>query len=281
MKHARTVEELNRELDDLRAREKTVALVPTMGFLHEGHLSLADVAGGHADAVALSIFVNPTQFAPDEDYASYPRDLERDLALAAGRGVALAFTPDVGEIYPDGEPAVTVDPGSLASRLCGLHRPGHFEGVLTVVAGLLGLVRPDVAVFGQKDLQQAVLIRRMVRDLHMAVRVVTGPIVRESDGLAMSSRNDYLDQNERAEAPELYRGLQDTLLAFQEGARSPVELLAPLRARVERCPTLKLQYVEIVDRRTLEAVDIVDGGAVAALAAFCGTTRLIDNLELV
>lgn len=276
----RTRSELSSALGSLRARSATVGLVPTMGFLHEGHLSLVDLVGAKADAVAASIFVNPLQFGPSEDLATYPRNEERDLDLLASRGAALVFAPSTEEVYPDGEPVVTVSPGPLGRRLCGAFRPGHFRGVLTVVARLFGLFRPDVAAFGRKDFQQAVLIRRMVRDLELGVRVEMGDIVREADGLAMSSRNAYLSADERRDA----HGLHDALFAarrlFDGGETGTRVLLDEVRRQLAAHPLLELQYAEAVNPETLEPVEAAGSGTVIALAAFCGTTRLIDNLEL-
>jgi len=248
-----------------------------MGFLHEGHLSLVDLARGRSDFVAASIFVNPLQFGPGEDLDRYPRDLERDLALLDDRGVDLVFAPSVDAMYPYGQPQVTVDPGPMAQRLCGRFRPDHFRGVLTVVARLFGLFRPDLAVFGQKDFQQAVLIRRMVQDLHLGVDVVMGPIVREEDGLALSSRNVYLSPKERAEAVGLREALLSVQAGFDQGTRSVTQLLSILKGKVERYPILSLQYAEIVDPLTLEPIPDAHAGAAVVLAAHCGRTRLIDN----
>jgi pantoate--beta-alanine ligase len=279
MRVARTRGELARALTDLRSGG-SLALVPTMGFLHDGHLALVDRAGEVGDATVVSIFVNPLQFGPGEDLERYPRDEPRDLALLEARGVALAFVPDVAEMYPGGEPRVTVDPGPLAERLCGAFRPGHFRGVLTVVAKLFGLVRPDRAVFGAKDFQQAVLVRRMASDLDLGVEVLTVPIVREPDGLAMSSRNANLSAAERAAAPALVRGLRTAAEAFDRGESRADALLSRLRARVEEQGGVALQYAEIVDPDTLDALDPVEPGAVIAVAGHAGSTRLIDNLGL-
>lgn len=264
-------------LVDLRT-EGTVALVPTMGFLHEGHLSLVDAAREAADAVVVSIFVNPLQFGPGEDLATYPRDETRDLELLRARGADHVFVPDVDVMYPDGDPLVTVSPGPMAHRLCGAFRPDHFRGVLTVVARLFGLIRPSVAVFGRKDYQQAVLIRRMVRDLEMDVDVRTGPIVREEDGLAMSSRNAYLSPEERRDAAGLHQALRSAAERARRGETDPARILRLVRRAVASKPLLELQYAEAVDPETLESVSSVQPGTVLALAAFCGTTRLIDNV---
>ncbi len=257
-----------------------LALVPTMGFLHEGHLSLVDRAREVGDRVAVSIFVNPLQFGPGEDLDAYPRDEARDLALLEGRGCDLAFLPSVEVMYPEGPPVVTVDPGPLAERLCGAFRPGHFRGVLTVVARLFGLFRPDLAVFGRKDFQQVVLVRRMARDLELGVEIVEGPLVREADGLALSSRNTYLSEEERRQAPALSRALFEARERFRAGERSAGALLAGVRDRVAAEPLLELQYAEAVEPDGLTPVDPVPEGAVLALAAFCGRTRLIDNVSL-
>lgn len=280
MRHVASLVDLREAVADVRRQGRTLALVPTMGSLHEGHLGLVDLARGHADVAALSIFVNPTQFGPDEDFANYPRDLDRDLELAQGRGVELAFTPDARSMYPQGPPEVTVKAGAMAERLCGAFRPGHFGGVLTVVAKLFGLFGPDVAVFGRKDFQQAVLIRRMAYDLDMGVRVELGPIVREADGLAMSSRNRYLDAEQRGEAPRLYDALREAKRMFEDGETDARALVGAVRRAVSRSPLLKLQYAEVVDPETLEPLDPVGPGGVLALAAFCGEIRLIDNVEL-
>lgn len=280
MRVARTRAELEDELRGLRADRGPLALVPTMGYLHEGHLSLVDRAAAFALGVVATIFVNPLQFGPNEDLASYPRDEKRDLDLLRARGAALTFVPSVDEMYPDGSPRVTVHPGPMGARLCGAHRPGHFEGVLTVVAKLFGLVRPEVAVFGRKDFQQAVLIRRMVRDLELRVRVETAPIAREADGLAMSSRNTYLGPAERAQAVGLFRALEAARERFRVGARDADAVLRAAREALARHPLVRLQYLEAVDPATLEPVDALEPATVVAIAAYCGATRLIDNVEL-
>ena len=279
---ARTRAELARGLDSLQVRTsgRRLGFVPTMGYLHEGHLTLVDLACERADVVATSIFVNPLQFGPGEDLAAYPRDPHRDLALLEVRGTDLAFLPGVEEVYPGGPPRVTVDPGALGDRLCGAFRPGHFRGVLSVVAKLFGLVRPDLAVFGRKDFQQLTLIERMSRELELGVQIVPGPTVREPDGLAMSSRNSYLRPAERAAAPALARALGDAAARFERGERSAPALLAGVSEAVRAAALLELQYAEVVDPVSLDPVDPVEPGSVLALAAFCGRTRLIDNVTL-
>lgn len=277
---ASTRRELREALASVREHGLRIGFVPTMGFLHPGHLSLLDLAGAGTDFLAVSIFVNPLQFGPGEDLDRYPRDLERDLALLEARGADLVFHPSREEMYPFGDPEVTVDPGPLGLRLCGGFRPGHFRGVLTVVARLFGLFRPQVAVFGQKDYQQAVLIRRMVRDLELGVEVRTGPVAREPDGLAMSSRNVFLSPAERADAAGIHRSILRVQDAFEAGERSGGVLRERLVRELRAYPLLSLQYGEIVHPETLDPVDPVAPGGVVAVAAHCGETRLIDNVIL-
>lgn len=283
-----TIEELRREVASARARlgsagpgagEAVVGLVPTMGYLHEGHLALVDRARQHTRLVVLSLFVNPTQFAPTEDFERYPRDLVRDAELAEQRGVELLFTPSVEEVYPEGEPKVTVVPGTLAGRLCGASRPGHFQGVLTVVAKLFGMVQPDVAVFGQKDYQQATLVRRMVRDLNIPVRIEVAPIVRAEDGLALSSRNMYLSEEERVRARSLSAGLLVAHADFGEGVVDAARLKSRVRS-IMGASDVEPEYVELVHPDTLEPLAEAVAGAVLAVAARVGETRLIDNVIL-
>jgi pantoate--beta-alanine ligase len=268
---------LRSALADARAAGARIGFVPTMGYLHDGHLRLVDTAKDACDVVVMSIFVNPLQFGAGEDLARYPRDLERDVRLAERRGVDLLFVPPADEMYPHGPSATRVSVPALADRLCGAFRPGHFEGVLTVVAKLIGIVQPDVAVFGQKDLQQAVLIRRMVEDLNMAVRIEVVPVVREADGLALSSRNVYLSPEQRHAALALSRALQAAQAAFTEGQRDAVVIQAAARVILEGEPGVSVQYVEVVDTVDLETPDPVRAGDAVAVAAFVGSTRLIDN----
>jgi pantoate--beta-alanine ligase len=260
-----------------RTTGKRIGLVPTMGYLHEGHLSLCDLAREHADVVVLSIFVNPLQFGAGEDLDRYPRDLERDRQLAANRGVDILFTPSQDEVYPTGGAAVRVHAPGLDDRLCGRYRPGHFEGVLTVVAKLFNMVVPDLAVFGQKDLQQTTLVRRMVRDLDFDISVIAAPIARASDGLALSSRNSYLDEAGRRAATALYRSLQAAQNAFTAGERSVAALTAGARAILDGEEGVTTQYVELVDVDTLDTPSSARSGHALAVAAFVGGTRLIDN----
>lgn len=259
---------------------QSLAFVPTMGYLHAGHLRLIDRALELADGVAISIFVNPLQFAPTDDFARYPRAIERDREAAVGRGVDCLFAPDGAAMYPGDDPAIRVDPGILGAHLCGPHRPGHFMGVLTVVAKLFHIVEPDVAVFGRKDAQQARMVQQMVRDLNFATRVTVAPTVREHDGLALSSRNAYLNREERRAAVALSRGLDAAHRAFAAGERRAARLVTTVRETVETESLLRLQYVEAVDPQWLQPVETVGGETLLALAAFAGTTRLIDNIVL-
>lgn len=288
MKRVTTVEDLRITLAGAReqagsaggAEGDVIGFVPTMGALHEGHLSLVDAARSRTEYVVMSVFVNPTQFGPGEDFDAYPRDLEKDAELAEDRGVDLLYTPSTADMYPHGEPVVVVTPGPLADRLCGLSRPGHFQGVLTVVAKLFGRVKPDVAVFGQKDYQQAVLVRRMVQDLDMPVHIEVSPIVREEDGLALSSRNQYLSDFERGRARSLSQGLFAARSAFEsEGVVNADRLKARVRGTV-RDADVEPEYIELVDPLTLDPLDEAGDGAVLAIAARIGDTRLIDNVIL-
>jgi pantoate--beta-alanine ligase len=251
-----------------------------MGFLHSGHLALCDAARAAAEFVVLSIFVNPLQFGPGEDFERYPRDMERDAKLAQERGVDLLYAPSVADMYPAGDTPVFVTADALETRLCGAYRPGHFRGVLTVVAKLFHQVAPDIAVFGQKDLQQSVLVRRMVQDLDFRVEVVVSPVVREADGLAMSSRNVYLAPAERAAAPALYRALSAGRTAFEQGATTAAAVLDAAHAELARTPLVQLQYLSLVSTDTLDDVTEPVAGDALAIAAHLGSTRLIDNLIL-
>jgi pantoate--beta-alanine ligase len=266
--------------EEARRKDLSVGFVPTMGFLHEGHLSLARQAREECEFTVMSIFVNPLQFGPGEDLASYPRSLGRDSELAEGTGMDLLFTPDQAEMYPQGPPAVTVDPGPLGDRLEGASRPGHFRGVCTVVAKLFDLVGPCRAYFGEKDAQQLAVIRRMTADLDMPVEVVGCPTVREPDGLATSSRNIYLSAEERAAALCLSRALFEARELVGAGQRDAAELRDRMRARIEEEPLAVLDYVAVVDDRTFEDVDRVLGPSRALVAARFGEARLIDNAPL-
>jgi pantoate--beta-alanine ligase len=275
----RTPNELRAACNDARKAGKRVGFVPTMGALHEGHLALVRSARERADFVVVSIFVNPTQFGPNEDFSRYPRDLEGDSAKLAPLGVAAIFAPEPAAMYvPNEETRVRV--GALAETLCGPLRPGHFEGVATVVAKLFALVGSSVAVFGRKDYQQLAIIKRMVADLFMPIDVVAHPIVREPDGLAMSSRNAYLSVEDRARALCLSRALTEATAAYRAGERDAKKLEATARAEVARGAD-SIDYVSVVHPDTLAAFSAsIDAGALVAIACRVGKTRLIDNTVL-
>ncbi|MBX6754911.1 pantoate--beta-alanine ligase [Thermorudis peleae] len=258
---------------------KAVGFVPTMGYLHEGHLALVRRARAENPVVAVSIFVNPTQFGPQEDYARYPRDIPRDLALLAREGVDLVFTPSVEEMYPPGF-ASFIAVGPIGERLEGAARPGHFRGVATVVAKLFNIVQPTRAYFGQKDAQQVLVIRRMVADLNVPVTIVPVATVREPDGLAMSSRNVYLSPTEREIAAAIPQALFAAEARYHAGERDAEALRALVRAHLAATPGIQLEYVSVADAKTLDELDTVDRPALLSLAARVGTTRLIDNVLL-
>ncbi len=264
---------------DLRIGHKAIAFVPTMGFLHEGHLSLMRTGQEHSDILVVSIFVNPTQFGPGEDLETYPRDMERDLDLLEELGVDIVFTPQPEEIYPPGfQTYVSLE--HLPNRLCGLSRPVFFRGVTTVVTKLFNLVQPHVAVFGQKDYQQYVIIKRMVKDLGFDIRIIGGPTVREHDGLALSSRNAYLKLAERESATCLNRALQRAARMVKEGIVDSPEIISQSAAFIERHAGAQIDYIAIVDPETLEDVARVDRPVQMALAVKIGKTRLIDNMRM-
>lgn len=259
---------------------QSVGFVPTMGALHEGHLSLLALAKTRAAVSIASIFVNPLQFGPNEDLAKYPRPIERDLGLLEAAGVDAVFLPSVEELYPEGASTFVVEE-SVSGPLCGALRPGHFRGVTTVVLKLFNIVRPDLAVFGQKDAQQCAVIERMVRDLAAPVEIVRGPIVREADGLALSSRNIYLGPEDRKAAPLLSASLQAAKAAFEKGERDARKLEAIGRAVLQAEPRISVQYWDVRDAKSLAEIDSVPPtGALIALAAYLGQTRLIDNIVI-
>jgi pantoate--beta-alanine ligase len=262
-----------------RGAGRRVGLVPTMGYLHEGHLALVDAARRRNAAAIMSIFVNPLQFGPTEDLARYPRDLPRDRQLAEARGVDLLFVPSEATMYPRGA-EIRVVPGPSAERWEGAARPGHFAGVLTVVAKLFHLVQPDFACFGRKDIQQATLVRQMVRDLDWPLQLVIVPTIREADGLALSSRNSYLTSDERREATALSTALRVAHQAWREGETRASELESRMRRSLEMSPGVRLEYIAVAEPTALAPVDQVDANTVVALAARLGRTRLIDNIIL-
>jgi pantoate--beta-alanine ligase len=276
MRILRTISEVRAAVRDARRDDKTVGLVPTMGAFHDGHLSLMSAARAASGLVVVSLFVNPTQFGAHEDLSAYPRDEARDAALAEGAGVDILFAPAASEIYPDGF-ATNIHVAGLTDVLDGASRGAHhFDGVATVVTKLFGIVRPDAAYFGQKDAQQVLVVRRVVRDLDLDVRIVACPIVREADGLAMSSRNVYLDPDARAQAPALNRALDTAAAVFEAGERGADSILSAAH-RVLDDAGISPEYLEIRDAETLEPVTRVDRDALLAVAAPVGTARLIDN----
>jgi pantoate--beta-alanine ligase len=274
-----TVAELRAACDAARADGGRVGFVPTMGFFHEGHRSLMRAARADNDFVVVSLFVNPTQFGPDEDLAAYPRDLEGDAAAAEGEGVDALFLPTVDEMYRAGA-RTTVHVSGLTERLCGASRPGHFDGVTTVVAKLFSIVGPSRAYFGRKDAQQLAVIRRMTTDLDLPVEVVGCPLVRETDGLALSSRNVYLDADDRQAATILSGALYMASEAVVRGERDAAAVRQLVVDTVAHAPQVRLDYVEVVDAAMLEPVDQITGDTLVALAAFVGKARLIDNVTI-
>ena len=279
MKLARTVAEARAALAEARTRGESIGFVPTMGYLHEGHLALIRRARAENGFVAVSIFVNPTQFGPNEDFGRYPRDLPRDLELCRGAGVDLVFAPEAAEMYPPGFQTY-VEVEELSRGLCGASRPGHFRGVATVVTKLFNIIGPDRAYFGEKDAQQLRVIKRMVLDLNLPVTIVAVPTVREPDGLAMSSRNTYLAPEERRAALVLYRALSSAEEIFGRGERRAGAILARMREIIEAEPLARIDYVAVVDDETLAPVEEIDRPVLVALAVFIGRTRLIDNIML-
>lgn len=279
MKLIHDVQEMQQTALALRRQGKRIAFVPTMGFLHEGHASLLREGRARGDVLVLSIFVNPAQFGPTEDLERYPRNLAGDCALAETCGVDFVFAPTVGGMYPSGF-QTTVSLGPLTEPLCGASRPGHFNGVAVVVTKLFGIVQPDSALFGKKDFQQLAIIRQMTADLNLAVEVVGMPIVRDPDGLAMSSRNSYLSPEERQQALCLRRALLRVRELFDGGETSVERLLSAARAQIEPVPVASVEYLELRDGATLAPVEQAAKGTLLALAVKIGATRLIDNTVL-
>ncbi|MDO5536139.1 MAG: pantoate--beta-alanine ligase [Desulfovibrionaceae bacterium] len=280
MQIIKTAKELSETCRQWHREGKSVVLVPTMGYYHEGHASLMDKARTLGDKVVVSLFVNPTQFGPNEDYASYPRDLERDAAIAGEHGADLLFTPEPSELYaPDA--ATWVEVPEMSNLLCGITRPIHFRGVCTVCTKLFMLTQADYAVFGDKDWQQQAILRRMVRDLFYPVQIVGVPIVRAEDGLALSSRNVYLTEEERAQAPEIHRALDyaRTMVAHGETKASALKD-AVLRRWASKLPLGRLDYLQVIDSNSLAQVDEITGPATMACAVKMGKARLIDNIRL-
>jgi pantoate--beta-alanine ligase len=277
MEIIRTVQEMKGFSSQVRRAGKTIAFVPTMGYFHEGHLDLMREGRRRGDVLVISLFVNPTQFGPKEDFKSYPRDFERDRKMAEEVGVDILFAPEASDMYPpDHQTIVRVE--KVTQNLCARSRPTHFQGVTTVVLMLFEIVMPDVAIFGEKDYQQLATIQQMVKDLHMSVEVLGMPTVREADGLAMSSRNTYLLPDERKAALSLYRSLQRAKELLQKGERETDRILREMNGILRSESLIRIDYIQICDAHTLEDVDRIEGDVVVALAAYLGKTRLIDNL---
>lgn len=263
----------------LKTQNKTIGFVPTMGYLHKGHLSLVRRSLKENNATIVSIFVNPIQFGPGEDFKKYPRDFKRDEKMLRDIGVDAVFYPTVNQIYP--QPYYTyIDVEYLSEVLCGKSRPGHFRGVATVVAKLFNIVKPDIAYFGQKDAQQAIIIKKMVHDLNMAIKIKTMPIIREKGGLAMSSRNAYLSPQERKDALILYKALLLAERMVKGGQTSAKKIIDKMKALIKQKKSAKIDYVEIVDEKTLRPVKRIYGEVLIAVAVYIGRTRLIDNLKV-
>ncbi|MBM4025190.1 MAG: pantoate--beta-alanine ligase [Planctomycetes bacterium] len=272
-----TITEIRAWVRQARAAGRTVGFVPTMGALHVGHTSLIDAAAERCDCVVVSIFVNPTQFGAGEDFARYPRPLENDLALCAEHGVDTVFAPSPAEMYPR-ENLTWVAVEKISEPLCGRFRPGHFRGVATVCTKLFNIVGPDLAFFGQKDAQQVAVIRRMVADLNLPLEIVVCPTVREPDGLAMSSRNQYLSPQERKEAPVIYRALQRSAELIRAGETDSAQIVGRMSEVLRQVPGLQIEYVSLVDADTLEDLPQICGRVLVAVAGRLGPTRLIDNI---
>lgn len=279
MQIVRTITEMRAAVHAVRQPQRTVGFVPTMGALHDGHRSLMQAARKRCDVVAASIFVNPTQFGPNEDFSRYPRTFEADCQMLEAESVDILYAPSPEEMYPAGASTVIRVEG-ISDRLDGVSRPGHFYGVATVVAKLFNIVQPDIAFFGQKDAAQVAVLRRMVRDLNMPLELVVCPTLRESDGLAMSSRNRYLSPEERKRALVLSRALHTVEALAKDGEKNATRLLAAMQSMFLTEPTVKIDYLSIVDPDTLLALENTHKGALVAVAAYVGTTRLIDNLVL-
>jgi len=279
MKIYKNIKKISSAIDFFKKKGRIIGFVPTMGFLHDGHLSLIKRARRDADLVVVSIFVNPIQFGPKEDFEKYPRDLKRDLAICKDAGVDMVFVPDRESMYPRGF-CTYVNVEGLTETLCGAKRPGHFRGVATVVTKLFNIIKPDIAYFGQKDAQQAIIIKRMVEDLNMGIKIKVMPIVREKDGLAMSSRNVYLNPEERRKALCLYNSLKLAEDLYKKGERNAKNIIEAMKEVILKEDNVKIDYVSIVDLDTLRDMDFIDKDALVAVAVWVGSTRLIDNIVL-
>jgi len=264
---------------ELKRKGKIIGFVPTMGYLHEGHLSLIGIAKKRSDVLVVSLFVNPTQFGPKEDFAKYPRDFKRDRSLLEREGCDFAFAPRVKDMYPE-RYLTYVNVDKITHKLEGVIRPGHFKGVTTIVAKLFNIVQPDVAVFGQKDAQQAVVLKKMVDDLNYGIKMIVAPTVRERDGLALSSRNMYLSRDERKQATVLYQSLREAKRLIGKGERSAAKIIGRMRNLIKKQPLAELDYVAITDANSLELLRKLKGEILISLAVRFGKTRLIDNIKM-
>ncbi|MGB2600115.1 MAG: pantoate--beta-alanine ligase [Candidatus Omnitrophota bacterium] len=277
MKAITTVNEMKEYSRKAREKAKSIGFVPTMGALHDGHMSLVKAARKECDTVIVSIFVNPTQFGPAEDFEKYPRRMKEDRKKAEDAGADCIFAPDADQMYPGGHATHVELDASLADVLCGKSRPGHFRGVATVVAKLFNIIRPDKSYFGQKDAQQAIIIEKMVEDLNMDTEIVVMPIIREEDGLAMSSRNGYLSEDERRQALGLYRSLKWAEEAVSSGERASGKVKGRMKEILSEGENIRIDYIEVLDARTLKPFGEIRDNTLIAVAAFVGKTRLIDN----
>jgi pantoate--beta-alanine ligase len=273
----KSIIEMNLWVQQKHRQNKTIGFVPTMGFFHEGHLNLMRTAKQQCDLVVVSIYVNPTQFGPNEDFSKYPRDLDRDFRLAEEVGVETVFVPFDKKIYPEGYKTY-VQVEELSGKLCGKSRPGHFRGVATIVTKLINIVQPDVLYLGQKDAQQAILLQKMVYDLNINTKVVVVPTIRESDGLAMSSRNKYLNPEERQQATVLHQSLQLAKSIISSGEKESDKIIDAMQDMIRKQPNAKIDYIAIVDPETLEDIPVIEKHVLIAVAVFIGKTRLIDNI---
>jgi len=277
MEVAKTIESVRSLVKAARSGGKKIGFVPTMGALHIGHISLIEAAVDKCDFVVVSIFVNPTQFGPGEDFKKYPRPLKADLEICRKAEVDVVFTPTPEQMYPD-ENLTWVNVGKLTETLCGRFRPGHFRGVTTVCAKLFNIVAPDIAFFGQKDAQQAIVIRRMVTDLIMPLEIVICPTIREPNGLAVSSRNQYLTEQQKKDATNIYKSLQKCRRMIDAGVKKTTEIITEMNKILQQVPSIEIEYVSIVDAETLQAIDKITDKVLAAIAVRIGPARLIDNI---
>lgn len=279
MRVYRSIRSLAKKVSEIKKRKKTIGLVPTMGFLHEGHASLIRKARKDTGCVIVSIFINPAQFGPGEDFKKYPRNLKKDLDLCEKEGTDIIFVPEAREMYPDGY-STHVNVEGITEKLCGISRPGHFRGVTTVVTKLFNITMPDIAYFGQKDCQQAIVIKKMALDLNMDVDIKVMPVVRGKNGLAMSSRNVYLGEDERVQAASLYKALRLARRLFNQGERNSGKIISKMKQVISKEPAAKIDYIAIVDTKELKAIKKISGVALVAVAVRVGNTRLIDNVIL-